>query len=210
MSIVAFAVVIGACAAPAGSFAPSTRDSGSSTSPTEPPIGARTATPTDEGATTTASPASPVPVLDRPWALAELVDVETGERFRIADLVGRPIIIETIAIWCTNCKAQQRHVYEALATLGDDAVSYVLIDVEPNETAAALADYRTANGFTGTYAVADAGLARSLADEFGDQVLNPPSTPMVVIGSDGRVTLTPFGQQKSAEEVVALAREHGA
>jgi hypothetical protein len=85
----------------------------------------------------------------------------------------------------------------------------VVLDVDPNETADALAEYRERNGFAGTYAVAGRDVARSLAEEFGDQVLNPPSTPVILIGTDGRTTLTDFGH-KSPDEIVRLARDHGA
>jgi thiol-disulfide isomerase/thioredoxin len=135
---------------------------------------------------------------------AELTDVATGRTFRLADLAGTTVIIETMAIWCSNCLAQQRHVYDALVDLAPAHVAYVVIDVDPNETEAALAQYRDRNGFTGTYVVATRDLARALASEFGDQVLNPPSTPMLLIGSDGRVTLTDYGS-KSPERIVELA-----
>jgi hypothetical protein len=88
-------------------------------------------------------------------------------------------------------------------------VTYVVIDVDPSETAPALAQYREKHGFDGRYVVADRDVARALAAEFGDQVLNPPSTPVVFIGTDGRVTLTPFGPI-SADDIVAIAEEHGA
>jgi hypothetical protein len=149
------------------------------------------------------------PTIAAAWAQVELVDVATGERFRIADLAGTTVILETMAIWCSNCRAQQGEVYEALAELDPTRVVYVLLDVDPNETDTGLAEYRSQNGFTGVYAIAGQEVARALRDDFGDQVLNPPSTPMILIGSDGRVTLTPFGH-KSAAEVVELARDHGA
>lgn len=212
------AVVAAACGSSAADPDPSpVPDAGAaaiaSPMPSAPPAGAtpEPATPgvdVEPSATPAASPA-PV-VLDQPWATASLVDVSTGEAFRIADLAGRPVVIETMAIWCTKCFAQQQHVYEALGKLGADAVEYLLIDVDPSESAEALAAYRDRHGFTGRYVVADRDLARALAAEFGDQVLNPPATPMIVIGSDGRVTLTPYGQPKSPDEIVALAREHGA
>jgi len=148
-------------------------------------------------------------VIDAAWAQAELTDVATGESFRIADLAGKAVIVETMAIWCTNCLAQQGDVYRALGDLDSDRVAYVLLDVDPNETAPALAEYRTRNGFTGTYVIAGRETARALADEYGDQVLNPPSTPMILIGTDGRITLTDFGH-KSSETIVQLVRDHGA
>jgi thiol-disulfide isomerase/thioredoxin len=149
------------------------------------------------------------PVIEAAWAQAELTDVATGETFRIADLAGRVVIVETMAIWCTKCFAQQGEVYSALEGLDSERVAYILLDVDPNETGPALAEYRSRNGFSGTYAIAGLETARALAADFGDQVLNPPSTPMIVIGVDGRITFTEFGH-KPAATVAQLARDHGA
>jgi len=157
----------------------------------------------------TPTEAAPAVVLDQAWATAELVDVSTGETFRIADHAGSVIVIETMAIWCTNCRAQQGDVQAALKRLPAGSVVYVVLDTEPSESADGLAAYRERHGFEGRYAVAGAQVARALAAEFGDQVLNPPSTPMVVVGVDGRVTLTDFGH-KSPDRIVALAEAHGA
>ncbi len=157
----------------------------------------------------TAEPTDPGPSIDAAWAQAELTDVATGETFRIADLAGRVVIVETMAIWCVNCLAQQGDVYAALDELDPERVAFVILDVDPNETASALAEYRSRNGFTGTYAIAGREVARGLAADFGDQVLSPPNTPMILIGIDGRITLTAFGH-KSTATVVELAREHGA
>lgn len=175
----------------------------SETAPSAPPVG-----PSGSPAPATASPA-PAVVLDQAWATAPLVDVATGESFRIADHAGSVIVIETMAIWCTNCRAQQHDVETALERLPADRVTYVVLDIEPSEAASSLAVYRERNGFTGRYAIAGRDVARALAAEFGDQVLNPPLTPMIVIGTDGRVTFTEFGN-KSPDEVVALAEAHGA
>jgi len=81
--------------------------------------------------------------------------------------------------------------------------------VDPNEDAASLAEYRVDNGFEGRYAIAGSDVARALAAEFGDQFLNPPSTPMLIVGTDGTVTQTRFGH-KGADEIVALTQAHGA
>jgi len=169
--------------------------------------------PTADPAATTAATGGPstpeVPVLDQAWATATLTDVATGESFRIADLAGQPMIIETMAIWCPSCLSQQAMIHDALDELGPDRVEYVVIDIDPSETAPALAQYKEKHEFEGRYVVADRDVARALAAEFGDQILNAPSTPVVFIGTDGRVTLTPFGR-KSTDDIVALAREHGA
>lgn len=158
----------------------------------------------------TEAPSDPPPVvLTQTWATAPLVDVATGETFRIADLAGKVVIVETMAIWCSNCRAQQADVQIALDRLPADTVVFVVLDVDPNEEAASLAEYRVDNGFEGRYAIAGSDVARALAAEFGDQMLNPPATPMLFIGTDGTVTRTDFGP-KSTDQIVTLAEAHGA
>ena len=200
------------CASSAGSTARVPSSAPVDAVPSALPEATRTKTPTAEQA----SPSAPAPsatavgvILDQEWAAASLVDVSTGQTFRIADHAGRVIILETMAIWCTNCRAQQRDVKTALGELPAESVSYIVLDVDPNEDGPSLAAYREQQGFEGRYAIAGTAIARALAAEFGDQVLNPPSTPVLFIGTDGRVTLTEFGH-KSPDEIVALARAHGA
>jgi len=172
-------------------------------------------TPTPAATPATAPPGSGAstsfgaPVLGQAWATAPLVDVAAGDTFRIADHAGKVIIIESMAIWCTNCRIQQADVKAALGRLPTDSVVYVVLDVDPNEDGPSLAAYQAQNGFDGRYAIAGRDVARALAADFGDQFLNPPATPILVIGTDGRVTLTEYGH-KSTDEIVALAEAHGA
>jgi thiol-disulfide isomerase/thioredoxin len=137
--------------------------------------------------------------------------VRNGERFRIADLVadGRVVFLETMAIWCANCRRQQGDVVVALSQLDPARVTWIGVDVDSSESAEALAEYSRRLGFDWPFVVAGQDLARAFATEFGDQVLSPPSTPIVVVGIDGRVTLTEFGH-KSIDRIVQLAHEHGA
>jgi thiol-disulfide isomerase/thioredoxin len=190
----------GATAAPGAGAVPSHASAAQTSSPPTGSAGPSASVP---------APSAPGTVLAQDWATAALVDVATGETFRIADHAGRVIIIETMAIWCPNCRAQQADVMTALQELPADAVAFIVLDIDPNEDAASLAAYRERNGFEGRYAIAGTAVARALAAEFGDQILNPPSTPIVLIGRDGRVTLTEFGH-KSTRELVEMARLHGA
>lgn len=210
IAVLATACSTGASGSASATVATASPPPMASSAPTAPAsVGPGASAPASASPTVAASPTAGAPVLTQAWATAELTDVATGATFRIADLAGRTIILETMAIWCSKCLAQQGDAYEALAELDPERVAYVLIDVDPSETAEALEAYRERNGFTGTYAVATTDVARALAAEFGDAVLSPSSTPMILIGSDGTVTLTDFGQ-KSPTEVVALARAHGA
>jgi thiol-disulfide isomerase/thioredoxin len=160
------------------------------------------------------TPAAPTPgvAMTQPWATAELVDVRTGEMFRIADLVadGNVVVVETMAIWCPNCARQGAEVNAALAELGPTAnVVYVVLDIDLPEDAADLAAYQAQYGFDGRYVVAGIPVARALAEDFGANMLNPPLTPMVIVGTDGVGTLTEHGP-KSSEQIVALVRAAGA
>lgn len=212
VAVLALAITLAGCAGSVGSPAGETASTGAGAGPSATTGATETSAPTagSSGPSASAPPASaPGAVLDQDWATAGLVDVSTGETFRIADHAGKVIILETMAIWCSNCRAQQRDVQSALQELDPDKVVYIVLDVDPNEDGASLAKYRELNDFDGRYAVAETSAARALAAEFGDQVLNPPSTPVVFIGTDGRVTLTEF-RHKSTDELIALATAHGA
>ena len=70
------------------------------------------------------------------WYSAGLTDVRSGEAFTIADAQGKVILVETMAIWCSNCLRQQQEVKALHEALGerDDLVTVVL-DIDLNEDA---------------------------------------------------------------------------
>lgn len=208
---IAVLIAIAGCSGSAGAPPTATREPGQTGRPS--PVASAPATTPSPAATPADSSGrpstAPAVSLTQAWATAPLLDVATGETFRIADHAGKVIIVEPMAIWCSNCRTQQRDVQAALALLPADRVVFVVLDVDKNEDGGSLAAYRSKNGFPGRYAVAGTEVARALAADFGDQFLNPPSTPMVVIGTDGTVTRTEF-RHKSTDNVVALAKAHGA
>jgi thiol-disulfide isomerase/thioredoxin len=128
------------------------------------------------------------------WLGAPLTDVRTGQDFRISDLKGKVVLVETMAIWCSNCLRQQKEVKALHQALGmnEDLVTVVL-DIDPNEDADNLKAYADNNGFDWTYAVAPREVAREMGQLYGDQFLNPPSTPMLIVDRHGEVHPLPFG-----------------
>ncbi len=135
------------------------------------------------------------------WFGATLTNVSSGESFTISDFKGKVILVETLAMWCPSCKRQQIQVkalHEALG-MDQDLVS-IGLDIDPNENAADLKAYTEANGFAWIYAVAPAEVAREIGALYGDQFLNPPSTPILVIDRHGEAHPMPFGV-KSAEDL---------
>ena len=137
------------------------------------------------------------------WRTTLLRDVRTGKEFTIDELRGKLVAIEPMAIWCANCRIQQREAAAALAAMPPGAVVYVGVDVDPNEQPEALAAYSGREGFDWAFVVASREVARSLAAAFGDQVLSPPSTPLIMVGPDGSVLDVHFGI-RNAEELKAV------
>jgi thiol-disulfide isomerase/thioredoxin len=205
-ALVVLASILAACAGGA-TVVPTTTTPGdlpTATPTTEAPASlASGATPTEPGAEPT-EPAAPEPILTAAWATATLTDVETGETFRIADLAtqGRTVFVEAMAIWCSNCRRQMHEFTAALPQLDPATVDYVVVTTEPAETAQALAEYRRQQGFLGRFAVAGTAVSSALAADFGATILNPPSTPKLIIRSGVPEFTTGHA---SADEIIALA-----
>jgi hypothetical protein len=131
-----------------------------------------------------------------------LTDVRSGQAFSLAELsAGQPVLLEPMAVWCSNCRAQQHEVKRAHA---EGSFVSVSLDVDLSESAADLAAYADREGFDWRFAVADADLYRLLQERFGVAVTNPPSTPLIVIEPGGMVRPLEFGQgTRSAEALLA-------
>jgi thiol-disulfide isomerase/thioredoxin len=192
------ALMLAACATD-----PTVTDPGSTRPPmTDTPSSDPTLSPT-ASATRTASPtrtAGEAP--SDPLLAVELTDVRSGETFTLADLADDegPVLLQPMAIWCSNCRAQQREVVRAHG-MGD--FSSVSLDVDLSEQAEDLAVYAEREGFDWRFAMADAALYRLLQERFGVAATNPPSTPLIVIEPDGTVRPLAFGAgTRSAEELL--------
>jgi len=177
------AVVLAAC----GTSAPA---------PAAPASGGAAPAPTrDAVAKPTEASADDTMMSKRPaWFDIPLHDVNSGEAFRLSDLKGQIVLVEGMAVWCTNCLRQQRELVRLHEQIGDAAVS-VAIDVDLNEDEALLRKHAERNGFDWRYAVATPELARALADEFDNKFLNPPNVPMFLIDEEDSVHLLDFGQK---------------
>jgi thiol-disulfide isomerase/thioredoxin len=135
------------------------------------------------------------------WYSVELTNVNSGENFTINDFKGKVVLVETMAQWCSNCKKQQLEVkslHEELS-MNKDLIT-IALDIDPNENGEDLKNYAASNGFDWIYAVSPAGVSRELGNLYGDQFLNPPSTPILVIDREGVAHPLPFGI-KSADDL---------
>ena len=139
------------------------------------------------------------------WFSADLLNAKTGETFKVSDFQGKTVLVETMAIWCSNCLKQQQELkawYESMES-NDDLVVLVL-DIDTNDSPDKLKDYTDKHGFPWHYAVASVDVAREIGALYGDQFLNPPSTPMLIIDSHGDTHPLPFGHKSAADLTEAL------
>ncbi len=135
------------------------------------------------------------------WLGTTLADARAGQNFKISDFSGKVVLVETMAVWCTNCHAQQEQIQGLNGLLGSNAdLVSVSLDIDPNENPDILMKYVTANSsFNWRYAIAPAELAREFGKTYGDQFLNPPSTPILIIDRHGIAHPLPFGLKNAAD-----------
>lgn len=185
--------------APACSASPSEAPAGSASPPGAP---SSSDPPASDAATRSDEPMTTPLAADDALLSMELRDVRTDATFTLAELAaGGPVIIETMAIWCSNCRQQMQEVTAAHEIAEFHSVS---IDVDPTELAEDLVAYADREGFDWPFVLADAELASLLRDRFGTAVLQPPSMPKLLIRPDGSVELLPLGELLRADEIAAL------
>ncbi|RDZ64261.1 hypothetical protein C5B90_14330 [Haloferax sp. Atlit-12N] len=134
---------------------------------------------------------------DGAWRTAELTDVRTGETFTIEGLLDRPILLETFAVWCSNCLRQQRELIEFHEAVGDDVLT-VALDIDPNEDAEKVRKHAADHGFDWRYAVSPESVTKSLTAEFGSSMASAPVVPMVRLCPDGSATRLKDGHKTTA------------
>jgi len=144
---------------------------------------------------------------ETPWRDIELVDINSGETFKVSDFAGTPIFLESFAVWCPTCTAQQEITKDLHEEVGDDIIS-ISIDTDPNEDADAVREHTQANGFTWRYAIAPIDMTQQLIDEFGLVFISAPSVPLLIICEDQSATLMKRGI-KTIDELKAAAANCG-
>ena len=122
------------------------------------------------------------------WMHAELVDVLTGAVFRVSDFYGKPVLIESFAVWCSICLRQQKEMAKLVESEGEMIV-HLSLDTDPNEDATAMLAHANRHGFEWPFAVAPVELTRTLIDVFGLTVVNAPRAPVILVEADGTARL---------------------
>ena len=133
------------------------------------------------------------------WINIELSNVATGEKFRVSDFSDKPVLLESFAVWCPTCTQQQKVTKNLEEEVGDSIVS-ISIDTDPNEDEARVQKHIDDNGFNWYYAISPIEFTQSLIDQFGIDIVNAPSAPMVLI-CDGQKARQLGSGVKSVEKL---------
>jgi hypothetical protein len=139
------------------------------------------------------------------WKDTELLDVNSGETYKISDFEGKVVILETMAVWCSLCKQQQLEIRKAEQGFGEDVVS-VSLDIDPNENINQLLAHAQSNGFNWRYSVAPREMAIELSQVFNSNVLNPTATPVIILDKKQQPHLLRFGIKGSSELITEISK----
>lgn len=137
------------------------------------------------------------------WRDYELVDTRTGEIFRVSDFKGKPVLLETFAVWCPTCLKQQQEVKKMVGN-GTNRVVHISLDVDPNEDEEIVRNHMESNGFKWYSAVAPPEMTQELIDEFGIKVVNAPEAPVILVCEDQSARLL---EQRGVKPVAVLEEE---
>lgn len=141
------------------------------------------------------------------WQTVQLTDVD-GMAFTLDDFHGTPVLVETFATWCPNCKKQLEDTNAAAAQLGDQAV-FIALSVETDLSADDVAEYAADNGFDSIrFAVMTPEALAAVVEGLGQSAANPPSTPKVVIDPMGHAGELETGFE-SVDDIVAKVTGQG-
>lgn len=131
------------------------------------------------------------------FALADL----DGNPVRLADLRGRPVVVNFWASWCAPCVEEFPLLRDAASRHADDGL--VVIGVVVRDRSEAARDFMARNGATWAAAM-DPG--ERVAGDYG--ILGPPET--YFIGRDGTIVARQIGQISSAsldDKLAAIIEE---
>ena len=126
------------------------------------------------------------------WKNTEFVDARTGDNFKISDFIGKPVLLESFAVWCPTCRKHQEKIKDLHEEIGDSFVS-ISIDTDPNEYASQVVDYAKKYGFDWRFAISPVEVTRALIDEFSIRVVNALSAPVILVCEVGSARLLKRG-----------------
>ena len=128
------------------------------------------------------------------WSEIELKDVAKSEKFKISELKGGKILLETFSVYCSNCKDQQD---ELKIVNGENNLTIISLSTDPREDEETIKKHILENNYTWIYSIASPQMTESLMKEFGFIITQSAQAPIVLICEDGSYSLLPTGIKNS-------------
>lgn len=125
-------------------------------------------------------------------------NVSNNKEFKIADFLGKPILLESFAVWCPTCLKQQKEMRQLKIDEGDSII-HISLDTDPNEDAELVKKHIVKNNLNWLFAVSPASATKALIDEFGLDFVNAPAAPVVLICPNGDANFLKRGVKTSSE-----------
>lgn len=125
------------------------------------------------------------------WRTQTLEDVTTGEEFSISQF-DRPVLVHPFGEWCSKCRSQQRDFAELHDRRGDE-IEIIDVSIVEGDGPELIQSHAEDNGFEWRFAVSPEPVTASLVEDFGREVTNPPSSPVILLCPDGSARRIPKG-----------------
>lgn len=129
------------------------------------------------------------------WKNIELKDVKTDIPFKISDFKGKTVLLQSFAVWCPTCKSQQDELEKLKMDLGNK-VEIISVDTDPNEDKKRVIGHIDRFGYDWLFSIDQNRFAEKLVDEFGINVVNAPSSPVILIDKDQNSRLLRSGLKR--------------
>jgi peroxiredoxin len=113
------------------------------------------------------------------WKDTTLTDVQ-GNTFKVSDFQGKPVLLESFAVWCPTCTKQQKEIMKLHEELGDGFVSIALA-TDPNEDKQKVMEHAEKNNLDLTYVISPPSFTQNLISEFGVVIANAPAVPVILV-----------------------------
>ena len=112
------------------------------------------------------------------YKLIELIDVNTNSTYKLSDFEDKIVLIESFAIWCPSCTAQQRE-FKKLHKLQPQVIS-IALDTDQNEEESEVLAHAQTNGFDWRYSISPEELTSYFISNYGIGFVSAPSVPVLL------------------------------
>jgi len=129
---------------------------------------------------------------DAPKAELTLKNAD-GQRVRLSDLRGKPVVLNLWATWCVPCNAEMPMLVEAEKTYSSKGIVFIAASLDDAKSKAGIPS------FTTKYGVAFPVWLGATADDMDRLQMGPAVPATAFIDAEGRIVARVMGQMREDE-----------